>query len=133
MGDLNAVTAADVAAVSVIEQFTAPAAAAIAAGCAVGIDAAGKVVKADADTGPINTKGISITSAGVAGQAITVVRQGVLDVGDVLDALAFGASVYSSGTAGLLADAAVGGLAAIGEVVPGWGYTTADKLLRVDC
>lgn len=130
MADLAAVTATDVAAVEVIEQFTVPAAEAIDAGEVVGIDADGKAVLADADA-VIMPKGIAIKSANVAGMTITAVRRGLVDVGDVLDGLAFGDSLYVSDTPGLLADAAVGGLAAIGEVVPGWGATTADKLLRV--
>jgi hypothetical protein len=37
-----------------------------------------------------------------------------------------------SNTEGALADADPGTSIVIGEVVPGWGYPTADKLLRVD-
>lgn len=132
MADFDAPTAAVVKAVQVIEQFTAPAGEALNAGAAVGIDSNGLVVKADADTGPIYTKGIAIKNANQANMPVTVVRKGLLDLGNIFTAAAIGASVYSSGTAGRLADGAVGGLAAIGEVVPAWGYTTVDKLLRVD-
>lgn len=131
MADLAAVTANEVAAIEVIEQFTGPAGEAIAAGEVVGIDAAtGAIVRADADA-VILPKGIAIKSANVAGLAVTAVRRGIVDVGDVLDGLAYGDSVFVSGDPGELADAAVGGLAAIGEVVPVWGHTTADKALRI--
>lgn len=132
MADLTKPTIAEVAPVDIIEQVTLPAGEAIDAGELVGIDANGKFVLADADTGPILTKGVAISSANQAGITITAVRKGTLDVGDIFTGTAIGASIYSSGTPGLMADAAVGGLAAIGEVVPAWGYTTVDKLLRVD-
>lgn len=133
MADLSAVTAADVRAVEVIEQYTLPIAdgVTVAAGVLVGIDTNGEVVLADADTGPVYTKGIAISVDG-AGKVCTFVRKGLIDCGDVFTALNPTASVYSSGTAGRMADAAVGGLAAIGTVEPAWGYTTVDKLLRVD-
>jgi hypothetical protein len=131
MADLAAVTANEVAAVEVIEQFTGPAGEAIDAGEIVGIDdATGAIVLADADA-VILPKGIAIKSANAAGLAITAVRRGIVDVGDVLDGLDYGDSVFLSDTPGLMADAAVGGLAAIGEVTPVWGHTTADKALRI--
>ncbi len=132
MGDLAVVTVVDVAAVQIIEQFTVPAAEAIDAGELVGIDTNGKAVLADADTGPITAYGVAITSANQANITITAVRKGLVDVGDVLAGLAYMADVFSSGTPGLMADAVVGGLDPIGQVVPAWGHTTADKLLRVD-
>ena len=131
MADLAAVTANEVAAIEVIEQFTGPAGEVIAAGEIVGIDdATGQIVRADADA-VILPKGIAIKSANAAGLAVTAVRRGMVDVGDVLDGLAYGASVFVSGTPGLMADAAVGALEAIGEVAPAWGHTTADKVLRI--
>lgn len=131
MADLAAVTANEVAAIEVIEQFTGPAGEAIDAGEVVGIDdATGQIVLADADA-VILPKGIAIKSANVAGLAITAVRRGMMDVGDVLENLDYGDSVFLSDTPGLMADAAVGGLAAIGEVAPVWGHTTADKVLRI--
>lgn len=132
MADFSVPTASVVRAVKIIEQFTLPAGEAIAAGQLVGVDTNGKVVLADADTGPIYTQGVAIKSANQANMPVTVVRKGYIDVGNIFTAAAINASVYSSGTAGTMADAAVGGLAAIGTVVPAWAYTTVDKLLRVD-
>jgi hypothetical protein len=79
-----------------------------------------------------NFQGIATVKSTRIGQAITVVREGLLDVGDALDALAFGAPVYLSDADGTLADAAGTVPTVVGRVVPGWGNgATADKLLKV--
>lgn len=78
-----------------------------------------------------NFQGIATIKSERVGQAVTVVRDGLLDVGDALDALAFGAPVYLSDTDGTLADAAGTVSVIVGRVVPGHGSLTADKLLRV--
>jgi hypothetical protein len=134
MGDLT-ITAADVAAVEVIEQFTAPAHEAITPGQAVYFVAAtGKVGLADENAGaPLDHPvGVAIIEANAANITITAVRKGLIDLGDALDSLDYDAIVYLSATAGKLADADPGNTKVVGRVVPGWGYTTADKLLRVD-
>jgi len=134
MADLT-ITAADVAAVEIIEKVTGPAAAAIDAGEACYIVAAsGKYNLADEDaSAPVNdVEGVAINSANAAGITTTLVRKGVLDVGDALAGMDYGAEVYLSATAGKLADADPGNTVVVGQVIPGWGYTTADKLLRVD-
>lgn len=131
MADLAAVTEADVRAVYVVEQFTLPAGADIVAGQVVGIDANGKAVLADADTGPVMSKGIALTSA-KANMPVTILAKGLVDLGDIFTGAAVNASIFSSGTAGRLADAVVGALPAIGTVHPAWGYTTVDKLMRVE-
>lgn len=134
MADLT-VTPADVAPVEIREQRTLPAAAAIAIGQAVYIDSAGKFALADASgAGTAGAFGVAIQKATEAGEAVTAVRKGLLDMGDALDALAFGASVYLSDTnTGILADAAGTVSKVVGTVAPAWGATSADKLLRVDC
>ena len=133
MADLAAVAAVDVAAVQVIEQRTLPAAEAITAGQLVGIDANGLFCLADADAvAPIVTRGIAITSANQANMTITAVVKGLVDCGDIFDAMGFGDAVFSSATPGLMADAVVNAQAAIGRVEPAWGAVAADKLLRVD-
>jgi hypothetical protein len=134
MSDLS-ITATDVAPVKVIEQFTAPAHEAIDAGEAVYFVAAtGKVGLADENgSAPLNEpEGIAITTANQANITVTVVKQGIIDVGDALAGLDYGATVYLSQTAGLLADADPANGVVIGEVVPAFGATTADKLLRID-
>lgn len=127
------ITATDVAAVEVIEQMTAPAAEAIDAGEAVFIDTNGKFQLADQDEATEDDPaGVAISTANAAGITITVVRKGIVDLGDALSSLAYGASVYLSATPGGIYDSDPGNTILIGKVVPGWGYTTADKLLRVD-
>jgi hypothetical protein len=60
------------------------------------------------------------------------VRKGWIDIGDALSALAYDADVFLSDTDGTLATTAGTVSKIIGTVVPAWGATTADKLLRVD-
>ena len=118
--------------VEAFEQVrTYPAAEAIDVGDVVGINSGGAVVAARASTGPILPKGIALNAAVIYGH-VDVVRNALLDVGNVLGGLAYGALVYASDTAGLLDDSNTGSLAAIGEVVPAPGVvTTYDKLLRL--
>lgn len=54
----------------------------------------------------------------------------ILEVGDALSSLNYGASVYLSDTDGTLADAAGTVSTVVGKVVPGWAGT-AKKLLRL--
>lgn len=131
MADFAAVTAASVAIVEMIEGETLPAAAVITAGQVMGYDADGKWVLADSDA-VVLPQAIACNSASVAGMPVTGMKRGVLNVGDILTAAAYGALVYCSDTAGYLADATSGGLAAIAKVVPIHDNTTqADKALRV--
>jgi hypothetical protein len=129
------ITAADVAPVKVIEQITGPAAAAITAGQAVYLVAAtGQFALADEDaTAPADAVlGVAIGNANQARMEITVVLDGWLDLGTApLADMDFGAAVFLSDTAGALADADPGNGIIIGHVVPGWGSTSADRLLRV--
>ena len=127
------ITASDVAPVEVIEQFTGPAAESINAGQYVRYNVTtGKIELGNATTAAeARSGGIAITSAG-AGETVTAVRKGIVDVGDALTALAYDADVYLSDTDGTLADAAGTVSKIVGTVVPVWGYTTADKALRVD-
>lgn len=133
MADLT-ITAADVAPVFVIEQFTGPAAEAIAAGQYVRFNTTnGKVELGKATTAAeARDGGIAITTATAAGDPVTAVRSGCVDLGDALAALNYDADVYLSDTDGTLADSAGTIAKVIGQVVPAWGQTTADKLLRVD-
>lgn len=134
MADL-AVTAADVAAVRVIEQITAPAAEAIDAGEVVRYDTAtGRLALGNGTTAAeARVVGVAINSASQAGDTITAITQGIVDLGDALDALDYDAPVYASDTDGTLGGAAGDATVdvIVGRVIPGWGHTTADKLLRV--
>jgi len=133
MSDLT-VTASDVAAVQIFEQWTAPAAETFSAGEAIRLDTStGKATPGNA-TGAAEARvtGIAIETANVANETITIVKRGILDLGDALDSLDYDAAVYLSNTDGTLGTAAATVSIIVGRVVPGWGHTTADKLLWVD-
>lgn len=111
----------------------APAAVAITAGAAVYIDSTGKFALADGSAaGTAGVAGIALGNAAI-GQAVSAVRSGLVDLGNALGGLAFGASVYLSDTdAGILGDGAGTVSVVVGKVVPAFGNgATADKLLRV--
>lgn len=80
--------------------------------------------------GEVGFGGIALTD-GPVGMAVTVMLDGVLDVGDALSAMAFGASVFLNDADGVLGDAAGTVSTVVGKVVPGHASTTADKLLYV--
>lgn len=128
------IDATKVAPVQVIEQLTGPANAALEKGDLVRLDTTtGKFVKAQAtNAGNARVCGMVITKAVAANQTVTVVRKGWLNVGDALSALNFDADVFLSDTAGTAADGAGTVSKVIGTVVPGWGATAGDRLLRID-
>lgn len=135
MSDLS-VTATDVAIVESPRLLrTYPAGAPVDAGAPVYLDANGYVQEADANGSEIAKLpiGLAITSAGSVTMPVTVAGPDALvDLGDALGGLAYGAAVYLSDTAGALADAdATGSAAVMGAVVPAFASTTADKLLRI--
>ena len=123
----------EVAPVKVVEQFTAPAGEAITKGQAVRFDTStGYFTKANGSAaGEARIKGIALETV-VAGQPLTAVVKGILDLGDALDALTYDDDVYLSDTDGTLADSAGTVSVIVGETVPGLGHTTPDKLLRID-
>lgn len=107
------------------EQFTANAGAAITEGSPVRFDAAGKFIPALADVAAnANVYGVAVKTV-AAGMAVTAIRRGILNTGG-LDAVAYGAPVYLSVTAGRLADAAPAAAGTtslvIGRVVPGQNH-----------
>jgi hypothetical protein len=63
---------------------------------------------------------------------VSLTRNAILDVGEALASLNFGAKIYLSDTDKTLADAAGTVSQVIGYVIPGFGATTADKLLKVE-
>jgi hypothetical protein len=123
----------DVRIVEWLDKFDAPAAEVFAVGEAVRFHTDGAVTPANGTSaGEAAFQGIATLAADRVGQAVTVVRDGLLDVGEALAALAYGAPVYLSDTDGVLegTDAATVDVI-IGRVEPGWGGLTSDKLLRV--
>jgi hypothetical protein len=84
-----------------------------------------------AAAGNIGDGFIALNNA-AAGEPVTAVKGPcILDVGEALAALAYGAVVYLSDTDGTLADAAGTVSTKVGNVLPGFAAVTPDKLLRV--
>lgn len=118
--------------VQVIDQMTGPAVEAITAGQWVRLDAStGKIALGNATSAAEGNQGGIALHAAAIGEAVTVVRQGLVDLGDALGDLSYGALVYLSDTDGTLADATSTKTKVVGQVASAWGNTTADKLLRV--
>lgn len=118
--------------VQVVQQFTGPAVEAITEGKRCRFDAStGKIALGNGTTADeVKAGGIAVNAA-AAGQAVTIINQGIVDVGDALDALDYGADIYVSDTDGTFSTA-VGDSTVdviVGQVIPGWDNTTADKLL----
>jgi len=125
---MAALTVSSVRPVVVVEQFTAPAGVAITAGQMVTVDGTtGKLALAGATASGVF--GVALHKA-AAGEPVTVLLQGVVDIGDALDGLGYNAPVYA-GASGGLDDTGATGSAIVGNVIPGFGHTTPDKLLRV--
>jgi len=115
-----------VAPVEILAQFTRPAVAWTYAGVWVYESAAGTLVAAT-NTVYGERHGMALR-ASVPNGAITVIEEGIVDVGDALANLAIGAEVYLSTNAGLLATT---GTVQVGDVTAGLASTTADKLLHI--
>lgn len=130
MADLM-VDAGDVAVVKSVVQDTLPAAATILAGQPVKIDSNGKFALAQGNVSGNRAWGIAVGNAR-AGEGLTAVRLGEVNLGGALAALSFGAQVYLSGTVGCLADEAGASVQLLGRVQPVWGKGTPDKVLLVD-
>lgn len=117
-----------------VEQITGVAAAAITAGSPVYLDTNGKFNPSDANAAAADACFGIATRTVAAGEALTVVRRGLMDGWSNLPA--YGAPVYVSDTAGALADAAGTASIIVGYVVPVFGTnlgTAPDKALLVEC
>lgn len=131
------ITAAEVAPVEVREKISGYAAEAVAAGQYVRVDTTtGKLALGNGSAaGEARNGGIALRSV-VAGQELTILRKGILFLGDALDALTFDDDVFLSDTDGTLADAAGTVSVIVGTVVPLYGQAgpggAPDKGLRVD-
>jgi hypothetical protein len=126
------ITATDVSPVEILEQFTGPAAESIAAGQWVRQDANGKIALSNASSsGEIGQRdGMALTGGG-KNTAITVVEDGIVDIGNALSAVAIDAKIYLSNTDGTLADSTGTVSKVVGDVTGAWAYTTVDKLLHI--
>ncbi len=113
-------------------QHTAPAGEAFSAGQYIRWNTStGKFELGNASSsGEVGDGFIAENSAAVGDPATGLKGPVLLDVGDALSSLNYGASVYLSDTDGTLADAAGTVSTVVGKVVPGWAGT-AKKLLRI--
>lgn len=128
------IAAADVHVAAFYEHLPdGPAAEAINAGQPVRLDTAtGQYTLANAtNAAEARILGIALNTAAVA-ETVSVLRKGLLNVGNALSAKAYDAAVYLSDTDGTLADTAGTVSTVVGRVQPGFGSVTADKLLYVD-
>lgn len=78
-----------------------------------------------------NFQGLAVIESDRVGQAITVVRDGVVDVGEALAGLAPGDPIYLSDTDGVFATTAGTVSVVAGRVEAGWGGLTSDLLFRI--
>ncbi len=127
------VTASQVAAVEIIESITAPLAEAIAIGQMARLDTSnGRLTLAKATTAAeARVRGMLISKDG-GGTVGTVVKRGLVNVGEALAGLGYDADVYLSDTDGTLDDGAGTVSRIVGYVAGGFGATTADKLLKLE-
>lgn len=120
--------------VQVIQQFTGPAVEAITEGQRCRFDATtGYIALGNGTTAAEIAPGGIATHAAAIGEALTIINQGIVDVGNIAAwaALNYGDPIYVSDT-----DGAFGGAAGdstvdtiVGRVVPGWDTTAGEKLL----
>lgn len=127
---LITVTASRVRVVETILQSTKPAAATITRGQVCRVDSNGKwalsLTTSLANAG--NIRGIALKDV-IAGEPLTCLIWGKVDIGDGLTAVAFDAPVYGNDTGGSLGDAAGTASVINGYVTSAWAATSADKLL----
>lgn len=137
MADLALVTAdkGQVATIPVV-QHTFIAGEAIAALAPCYIDpTTGKALNSDADAAGKQLCWGVATHTAAAGEALTLIRRGVIDGLD-LSALNYGASVFVSNNVGRIADAAGTQSVRVGHVIPVMATTLGtafDKVLMVEC
>lgn len=133
---LITLVAARVRAVEIIHASTKPAAVAITRGQIVFCDTNGKwalsLTTSLAAAG--FARGWALKDVG-AGEPLTALRIGILDVGDGLDAagMALGAQIFGNDTGGSIGTAAGTATVINGVVVSGWASgSVADKLVWVN-
>lgn len=73
----------------------------------------------------------TVSTVNMPGTMVLLGSKAILDLGDALSGLAFDAPVYIGDTDGTLSDTAGTVSRVVGRVIPGWGATTADKLLQL--
>ncbi len=124
----------DADAVEVVHQFTGAAVEAILEGQRCRFDATtGQIALGKGtDAAEIAPGGIAVHAAAI-GEAVTIINQGIVDVGDIAAwvALNYGDPIYVSDTDGRFGGAAGDSTVdtIVGRVIPGWDTTAGRKLL----
>lgn len=121
--------------VQVTQQETLPAAVAIAAGQYIMIDVNGKWALGNSAVGGagIGKRGALAAKTVAAGEALTGIIKGIMDLGNALSAVAYDAAVYVNDANGSLGDAAGTVSKVVGNVRPVWNNSgVPDKLLFID-
>ncbi len=117
------------------KQHTGPAVEAITEGQRCRFDATtGKIALGNGSTAAeIAPGGIAVHAAAI-GESLTIINEGIVDVGEALAALSFGDFIYVSDTDGTFGSAAGDSTVdtIVGQVYPGWDNTVADKLLLLN-
>lgn len=127
----------DVSMVSMVEGFHSIAGSTVTAGQFVRYDVNGKFIPGSVnDAATAEFGGVAIGN-GDTGADFTMMRRGVLNVGNALSAVAFGSKIFLGSVAGEWRTDAFGTAGTvdieIGTVIAVWGNGgTADKLLAVD-
>lgn len=130
---LLTITAADVAVIEQIEVITGPEAETLAVGQYARLNVTtGKIEKGNGSSAAEARKGGMIVKREGDGM-VTLLRDGIVDVGDALSALTYDDDVHLSDTDGRLADTAGSTANIVGTVVPIWSNPSAvaDKALRI--
>jgi hypothetical protein len=135
MADLT-INPAQVRTAETWQQLTGPTDEVITKGQMVRVSATtGKFTKANGTTAAEGRAiGISIQDAKNAGDTITVIKKGIVDLGAALDAVAYDTTLKLSNTDGAIDDGAGSPTTTvnIGKVIAGWAVDPADKLLLVE-
>lgn len=75
-------------------------------------------------------RAIAVSKAVAARYEVSTLKKGIVELGDALQTLAFGAAVYGAPN-GSLDDVATGNIR-VGTVIEGWSQSPPRKLLRVE-
>jgi hypothetical protein len=127
----------NVSRVSAVEEFHSISGSTITPGQFCRLDGNGKFIPGSVnDAAAAEFGGVAIAH-GDTGADVTIMRRGVLNVGNALANVAFGSKIFLGSVAGEWRTEAFGTAGTvdieIGTVVPAWGNGgTADKLLAVD-
>lgn len=133
MANIAVATAGVIRVVESIQQDTQTAVEAILAGAPVRYDTDGKFTNGNGTSASEAACYGVATKSVAAGEAVTAVRQGVLD--GYTFSQAYGARIYLSDTDGTLGDTAGTVSVLVGRVIPGRATAlgaAADKLLHID-